>query len=211
MANFVNIHTHTPRKAGVEIGNFRLGIDGESPQIPFSAGVHPWDCEVATEQFDSLLSALKTAPCVAIGEIGLDKVCGVDFELQKSAFEAQLAIAEERNLPVVIHCVRATNECITTLRSHKLQGVIFHGFIGSMEMAKSIVSKGYYISFGATALASPKTLGALAEIPLERLFLETDTATTPIEELYNKVAQIRNIDTEILKEIIITNYNRLFR
>lgn len=210
MANFIDIHAHNPRNEGIEIGNFRLGIDSKQPEIPFSAGIHPWDCEVVSAKFDNLLSALKTSPCIAIGEIGLDKACGVDFELQKRCFEAQLSIAEKRELPVVIHCVRAINECLATLQKHKLKSVVFHGFIGSAEMAKSIVSKGYYISFGYPTLASPKTFAALAEVPLERLFLESDTSSTPIEELYNKVAQRRSIDTEILQEIIENNYNTIF-
>lgn len=211
MANFVDIHTHNPRNEGMEIGNFRLGIDHKQPQTPFSAGVHPWDCEVLSEKFGDLLAVLSTTPCVAIGEIGLDKVCGVDFEVQKRCFEAQLSIAQERGLPVVIHCVRATNECLAILQNYNLKGVVFHGFVGSTQMAKCIITKGYYISFGHTALASPKTLTALADVPLERVFLESDTSSTPIEELYNAVARIKNIDTKTLTEIIANNYNTLFR
>lgn len=211
MVNFVNIHTHNPQNSGLEIGNFRLGADSARPESPFSAGIHPWDCGMPEEQFGGLISALRNIPCVAIGEIGLDKVCDVDWGLQKQRFQAQLIIAGERQLPVVIHCVRAFQECLTMLEKQALRGVVFHGFIGSAEVAKSIISKGYYLSFGTTAFASPKTLSALKVVPLERVFLETDTATTPIEELYTKVAQLRGIEISELKKIIIDNFNTIFR
>ena len=58
---------------------------------------------------------------------------------------------------------------------------------------------------------SPKTMEALREVPLDRLFLESDTADRPIEELYRRVAKEKNIDVEILKKIISDNYTKLFR
>lgn len=210
MANFVNIHTHKPTYKGVEIGNFRLGTDTTTPEIPFSAGIHPWDSEAVAGRLDELLHTLKNTSCVAIGEIGLDKACKVDFEVQKRVFEAQLAIANERNLPVVVHCVRAASECLALLVKHKIQRAVFHGFIGSAEVAKNIISKGYYISFGATTIASPKTVNALGIMPHGRVFLESDTSDMPIEELYDRVAQIIQTDIEKLKAIIDINHNTFF-
>lgn len=211
MVSFVDIHTHNPHCDTERIANFRLGVDTIAPTTPFSAGIHPWDAEVVTKQRDRLLAQLADCECVAIGEVGLDKACKVPLGVQRELFEAQLTIAAERNLPVIVHCVRATSECLTLLAKHNIQKALFHGFIGSVEVAKEILSKGYFISYGFGAIRSPKTIEALRHTPLDHLFLESDTAPHPIGELYAAATEIKGIDIELLKDTIKDNYTTFFR
>lgn len=211
MASFVDIHTHNTPCDTERIANFRLGVDAIAPTAPFSAGIHPWDAEVVTKQRDRLLAQLADCECIAIGEVGLDKACKAPFEVQAKLFEAQLVIAAERNLPVIVHCVRATAECLALLAKHNIQKALFHGFIGSVEVAKEILGRGYFISYGFGALRSPKTIEALRHTPLSRLFLESDTAPHPIGELYTAIAKIKGINIELLKETIKDNYTTFFR
>lgn len=212
MANFIDIHTHHTPKNGQGVVNFRVGKESFSPLSPlspFSAGIHPWDSAEVDEHFEELEKVLRNPLCVALGEVGLDKACGVDWGTQIDALTRQLPFAQHR--PVIVHCVRAQGEMVEILQQHKeLQSVIFHGFIGSKEQATELTKRGYYISFGFGALASPRTIEALRNCPSESLFLETDTSPRSIEELYGLVAEIRGIEIERLKEIIDNNFNRVF-
>jgi TatD DNase family protein len=206
----VDIHTHNPLKQSLGVLNFRLGIEDKPSSGPFSAGIHPWDAMSCFCHLDELLNQLHKECCVAIGEIGLDKACSVPLALQSEVFVRQLEVAEKRSLPVIIHCVRAYTEVEQILKGVALRGVIFHGFIGSSLLCRQLTKQGYYISFGFNALRSPKTIEALRSCPLNRLFLETDTTTKDIDDLYTEVAKLKDIDIEELTENIYNNYTKLF-
>ena len=212
MTTFVDIHTHNTLKFNLGVRNYRLGADPNPPQKPFSAGIHPWDAEAATGHLTTLLDLLRATPCVAIGEIGLDKACQVSWEAQITVFDKQLQIAAERGLPVIIHSVRAQAEILASLAHYPtLSAAIFHGFVGSPEQLQELVSRGYFISFGFSALRSPKTIRAIAACPDENIFLESDTEEQNIASLYAAVAEIRGTTIEHLLEEITNNYNRIFR
>lgn len=185
----INIHTHRPTSA-----------------VTISAvGLHPWQAEGGT--FPSREAVVAAD---AVGEIGLDKVCGIDFESQCRVFEEQLCLAEEQQKAVVLHCVKAFEEVMTMLDKHTLRAVIFHGFIGSKEQAERAVKKGYYLSFGARTESSTKTIEALRVTPLDRLFVETDEAEVTIEAMYQTIARLRDIEVEELKRATAANYKRIF-
>lgn len=186
---WIDIHTHRPTRA----------------TTIRTVGVHPW--QVATA---SLPTADEIDSADAVGEIGLDRACAVPFELQKQRFIEQLALAEEHQKPVVLHVVRAFEEVMQCLAARRLPAVIFHGFIGSLPQAARALQRGYYLSFGLRSLRSPKSLEVLQQMPLDRLFIETDKAETAIEALYTEVAVRRNIPLEELQEAICKNYQRIF-
>ncbi len=185
----IDIHTHRPTEA-VTIR---------------TVGVHPWH---AAECSLPSVEAIEAAD--AVGEIGLDKACGVDFEMQRALFVKQLELAERFEKPVVLHCVRAFEEVMTLLERYTLRAVLFHSFIGSREQAARAVKKGYYLSFGARTEGSNKTIEALRETPLERLFVETDETDTTIEAMYLTIARLRGTEVEELEEATAENYKRIF-
>ena len=97
------------------------------------------------------------------------------------------------------------------LKKHRLQGVVFHGFIGSTEQAERATSQGYYLSFGNRSLRSPRTREVIATIKIENFFCETDDRTDiSIEKIYEEVAALRGISQEELSSEIEKNYIRLF-
>lgn len=184
----IDIHTHRPTSA-----------------VTITAvGLHPWQAAMGV-----IPSEAEILSADAVGEIGLDKACGVDFEQQTAVFEAQLRLAEQHQKPVVLHCVRAFEEVMNALEKFALRTVIFHGFIGSREQAERAVKKGYYLSFGARTERSKKTIEALRATPLDRLFVETDEAETPIEEIYALVARLRGVEVEALATEVSQNYERI--
>ena len=190
MSRYIDIHTHHFTARHTELR---------------AAGIHPWDAENATidESF--------FADAQAVGEIGLDYACEVSREVQEAIFRAQLSIAEQMKLPVVLHCVRAFAPTLAILKEYRLRGVIFHGFIGSKEQALEAVKRDYFLSFGERTFRSPKTIEALCSTPLENLFLETDESPIPIEDIYAKATQIRGEDLEDIINGITNNYNKLFQ
>lgn len=191
MLPYVNIHTHRPTGRGIELR---------------TTGVHPWDAgRVPVESILPLPASVQ-----AIGETGLDSARGPGREVQTATFRTQLALAREKHLPVVLHCVKAFEAVMRELMACEPPAVIFHGFIGSPEQARQAVARGYYLSFGERTFASPKTLAALREVPLSHLFLETDDTLLPIEEIYARAAAARGVAVEELQRTTIENYERIF-
>ena len=172
-----------------------------------TVGIHPWQASLG-----SLTEVELHAPSAdAIGEIGLDYACATPHDVQMRIFKAQLAIAERFEKPVVLHCVRAFEDAIKEVKKHHLKAVIFHGFIGSKEQAQRAVAQGYYLSFGERTFHSPKTIEALRSTPLSHLFIETDESSTPIEEIYAKIAELRDINIEELTQATEENFRRVIK
>lgn len=198
MLPYVNIHTHRPTGRGIELR---------------TAGVHPWEAgNNAAEAIGRLAERLcggASDAIQAIGETGLDFACAVPREAQFNALRAQLALARQAGMPVVLHCVRAFEPLMRELAECEPRAVIFHGFIGSPEQARQALRRGYYLSFGERAFASPKTLRALREVPLGQLFFETDDEVT-IGEIYDRAAAVLGLPEEVLQRATLENYERLF-
>ena len=171
-----------------------------------TVGIHPWHAN-----FGDLAEVERLAHTTdAIGEIGLDYACEVSREKQTTIFRAQLALAERVEKPVVLHCVRAFEDVMKEIKNYRLKAVIFHGFIGSAEQAQQAVNQGYYLSFGERIFRSPKSIEALRSTPLSHLFVETDESPTPIEEIYAKIAELRDIKVDELHKATEENFKRIF-
>ena len=189
MAKLVDIHTHNPR----------VGV-----LSPTMAGIHPWDAERELPMPDF-------SACDIVGETGLDYSANASKEAQQELFLKQLNIAEKLEKPVVLHVVKSFEDVMLALKQYRLQGVVFHGFIGSKEQAERATSQGYYLSFGDRSLRSPRTREVIAMIKIENLFCETDDRTDmSIEEIYAEVAKLRGTTIGDLASEMEKNYIRLF-
>jgi hydrolase, tatD family len=113
---------------------------------------------------------------IAIGEIGLDyHYENTNKEKQKELFVEQIKLAEEFNLPIVIHTRDATKDTIETLKSFNVKGII-HCFSGSIETAKEYINMGFYLGIGGVVtFKNSKLKDVLKEIGLEHVVLETDS------------------------------------
>lgn len=148
-----------------------------------AVGIHPHDAkDVAAQTMTELKELARSEKVVAIGETGLD--FHYDFsprQDQRRVFEAQLEIARELNLPVIIHCREAFDETIDILEQFigvkgRLKGVVFHCFSGSAQQARIVLDHGFNISFTGvvTFKNAEKTRQAAKIVPPDRLMLETD-------------------------------------
>jgi TatD DNase family protein len=203
----INIHTHRRTGEGIEMVSV-AALSGEMPLPPYSVGIHPW--QVGNIDIEVALQQVATVSASAIGEVGLDYAVADGSELQAEVFRAQLVIAVERNLPVVLHSVRAFEPVMNMLADYTLPAVIFHGFVGSHEQAEVAVAKGYYLSFGERSFRSPKTTLAMRSVPQEQMFLETDESSLSIAEIYRLSAEVLEVGIEELKLQILSNYTKIF-
>ena len=143
----------------------------------FAAGFHPENLEGAgLEDLKQIRELAADKKCLAIGEIGLDyHWMSSTKEVQKAFFEKQLELANELDMPVVVHDREAHGDTMELLKKHKPKGVM-HCFSGSAEMAREVVKLGMFIGLNGvvTFKNARKSLEVVKEIPLERLVLETD-------------------------------------
>ncbi len=145
-----------------------------------AVGLHPHDAKLLNARLlDELKETAAHPAVVAIGETGLDfhyNLSSPDDQLR--ALVAQLEIAADLDLPVIIHCRDAFDQVLDALDKHRhpRTKVVFHCFSGSPEQARLLVDKGFYISFTGiiTFKNAQKTRQAAVAVPAERLMLETD-------------------------------------
>lgn len=203
----INLHTHISTGRTIELVNRTFEVKHEGI---FSIGVHPWNCETYPNVKLELDYLSSEKQCLAIGEIGLDKLKGPDIEAQKNVFIAQLKLAEDKNLPVIIHCVRAWNELKAIKKEvNPSQQWIFHGFTKSGILSE-VLNEKIMISIGAAILSNKKLQESISMIPNDRLFLETDDQDVPIEMIYEKVSELKKLTLQELEACIEHNFKRVF-
>lgn len=154
----------------------------DSRVIPF-LGIHPWFCEtVAAGWQQRLRKQLCSCPHEAgIGETGLDRSRSTDVQSQQKLFEAHLEIAADLGLPVAVHCVRAWEALLNSIKhcttGRMVPKLMVHAYNGSKETMHRLVELGCFISY-STAIANPrntKIREAFLQTPISALLLETDS------------------------------------
>lgn len=173
-----------------------------------AVGIHPWylSADDLSLQLQWLDSMSKDERVIAIGEAGLDFRCATPHDLQLKAFLHTVHFSEEKRLPLIIHCVKATSDLISIKKTlSPSQPWIIHGFRGKPELAKSLLHHGFYLSFGERFNEE-----TVRQTPSDRLFLETDESNVPIDTIYNKVAVTRGMSIQELQNQILNNIRTVF-
>ena len=208
-----DIHTHKiPRMADRAILNVSPSEFAPQEGGLYSVGIHPWQVgklmmQGRLQEEKELLAGIVRHPqVVAVGEAGLDKLAEASPERQSEVFQYQAGLAEEVQKPLIIHLVRATEELLKVKREVRpVMPWVIHGFRGKESVARELLKHGFFLSFGEKFQEA-----ALSVTPLERLLLETDESTLPIEILYARVAALRGISEAVLREEMEKNVKRLF-
>ncbi|MBV4430349.1 TatD family hydrolase [Clostridium tyrobutyricum] len=214
---------------GASIEGSRASVELSKKHDIFYAavGIHPEYADKFSENTVTELKNLSRMPKVrAIGEIGLDYYYKENppRDIQKKAFTRQMELAEELNLPVIIHDRDAHGDTLEIIKQfNSVKGEI-HCFSGSVEFARECVKLGYYIGFTGvvTFKNAKKVVDVAKEVPLDRILVETDCpymAPTPfrgnrnrseyIKFIIEKIAEIRQISAEELSSITIANNKKL--
>jgi TatD DNase family protein len=194
-------------------------------------GVHPHDARLFDDEAEQrILNLIKQSTrVIAWGEIGLDfHYDNSPRDVQMSAFSRQLRLARAASLPVIIHTREAEKETIEVLRSEwqgsNLPGIM-HCFSGSLDLATQAVALGMFISFSGiiTFTKADDLRHVAAEMPLERLLIETDCPyLSPVPyrgkrnepayvvEVAKCLADLRGVSKEEMGQITSGNFGRLF-
>lgn len=200
------------------------------PFMYCALGIHPSDSAPLTDGLlDGIREKLRDPRVVAVGEIGLDYYWDTpDREIQKHWFEAQLEMARQADLPVVIHSRDAARDTLQIMKEHRAGeiGGVVHCFSYSLEMAREFVEMGFFIGIGGvvTFKNAKKLKEVAAQIPLDHIVLETDSpylAPVPFRGKRNSslnlpyiaeaVAQLKGIETAEVVARTEQNARRLYR
>lgn len=210
---YIDIHTHSSLKEEGVLKIQNIYLDGDVlAQSYFSVGLHPWDIgKKELNVIAELNKVLGNRNLLAIGEIGLDKNIDVSISDQLVYLKEQLIVSEQNDLPVLLHVVRSFNEIIE-LKAKYSKPWIIHGFNKKAELAKQLIGKGFYLSFGASVMhENSNSVDVLRSIDISKVFIETDDQEDyGIKEIYKKVSEIKKITLEELKEQIELNFKRVF-
>jgi TatD DNase family protein len=215
---YIDIHTHTYYQDPETVLVLNVFPEEQDKlELPsfFSVGLHPWHVQVDTweTRVGMVQHAVELNRVLAVGEAGLDKVVGNSYNLQQQAFAAQVVIAEKQKKPLIIHCVRSYSE-ILAHRKKSDQSVpwIFHWFNADEQVAKELIRKNCYLSFGHMLFREQsKACRVFNTIPTDRIFLETDDAGYGIREIYARAAGLGNITVTDLMSRILDNFSRCFQ
>lgn len=194
-----------------------------------AVGAHPDHAdEVCDDMLDALRDLCRATPKIkAIGEIGLDyHYEDVPRDIQQKAFRMQMALAQELDMPVIVHERDAHEDGMRIVSEFPKVTGVFHCYSGSLEMARWLVERGWSIGFTGvlTFKNARKALDVAANIPLDRIVLETDCpymAPTPFRgsrcdptmliKMAEKLSELRDIPLEEIQKITFDNGNRLYR
>ena len=202
----LDIHHHFLTKKGI----YNLDFGEDVPQIPFSVGLHPKDLDENTERYlDRVRDVSKNPLCWAVGECGLDSLVSIPISEQERVFEAQILWANEVYKPVIVHCVRRFSELLRFSKIAKTP-IIVHGFNKKKNIADELLKKGFYLSLGKLLLYNGNLQQLAKDLPLNRVFLETDVWEGEVSQIYDKLARLRNISIEVLQEQIKKNIKEVF-
>lgn len=199
----VNVAT-TPDNAPICIEQARRW-----PGMYAAVGIHPCDCQLYADPVAELerlrpwLDHAKEHKIVALGEIGLDyHYPDTDRDKQRAVFIAQLEMAAEYDLPVILHSRDATGECVDLIRQYPTVRGVFHAYGGSVETANELIEHGWYLGLGGviTFPSAKRIRRVAAALPLERILLETDcpyTAPEPYRGTRNHSGLVRRTAEEL--------------
>ena len=198
------------------------------PHVYAAVGIHPENCGGCTDDDLAALRPLAQQPkVVAIGEIGLDYYWEENppREFQQQVFRRQLALARELQLPVIVHDREAHADTLSIVREFPDVTGVFHCFSGSVEMARELLRRGWYLGFDGpiTYKNAVKALDVIAACPTDRMLLETDSPyLSPVPNrgkrndsrnlpyIAARIAEIKSMTTEEVAEVTLQNGKQLF-
>ncbi len=220
MTKFLNFHTHHLLQHSNEKRVYNLLIQHidsfeKLKNSWVSVGIHPWyaDAENWRQQLQKVEELAPNENVLAIGECGLDRMISMPLDKQLFIFNEQVKLAEKLRKPVIIHCVRAFSELLQWKKQRKpTVPLIVHGFNNKPEIAQQLLTHHFYFSFGTALLQlNSNASKVIKTLPPEKIFLENDDRSIPIEIIYEAAATQLQITISELKNQIWANFAAVFQ
>ena len=205
------------------------GLSQRYDYIYSAVGSHPDAAdEVNDEVLDAYRAMCRENPKIrAVGEIGLDyHYEDIPRDIQQRAFRAQMELARELNLPVIVHEREAHQDGMRIVTEFPQVTGVFHCFSGSAEMAKWLADRGWYVGFTGvlTFKNARKAVESVAAVPMDRILCETDSpymAPEPVRGtrcdssllpyILAKMAEIKGVAPQEMADATCENAKRVFR
>jgi TatD DNase family protein len=207
-----------------------IKLSEQYPDLIYPAlGIHPWNVNVLKEDelqetIKFILETSKKRRLAAIGEIGLDYKYETIWENQMLVFDKMLHLAEQLNLPVIIHSRGTTDKIVEMLPSYNLKRVLLHWFSHPMDVLGKAIDQGYYITEGPPVVYSNGIREVVKQTPLTNLLTETDGPVTYWKKPFNgqltkpsyistvlgAVAEIKNMQVSDVAEQVAKNFEAFF-
>ena len=199
------------------------------PDIIYPAlGIHPWNVNVLKEnELQEIIDFIQKQKGIvkAIGEIGLDYKYETLWDAQIMVFDKMLRLAEELDLPVIIHSRGTTDKVVEMLPSYDLKKVLLHWFSHPIEALSKALDNGYFITEGPPITYSKGIREVVEKTPLTNLMTETDGPVTYWKQPYNgqmtkpsylrnvveAIAEIKKTSVENVTEQIASNFQDFFK
>jgi TatD DNase family protein len=207
-----------------------VDIANSTDNLYAMTGIFPSEAKTYSEEVEQNLIVIikNNKKVVAIGEVGLDYYWDKSFvEEQKKVFIKQIKLANDFQLPIVVHDREAHKDCFDILKEYNTSSkVLFHCFSGSVEFMKECTKQGWYIALGGvvTFKNAIKMKEVAKEVPVDKLVLETDApylTPVPFRGKTNKpayvryvaeeISKLRNVELDELIDITTENAERFFQ
>lgn len=221
---------HAILTIGFDLETSRGAIDlaERHENVYATVGIHPHDAKNLTDETLQILRNLVNHPkVIALGEMGLDYYRDLSPRpIQKTAFEQQLDLAEELNLPIVIHNREAYHDILPILETRRGKvGGVMHCFSGNVEIMQQSLDLGFYIGIGGpvTYRKSDALQEIARKIPADRLLVETDcpwlapqfrrgkrNEPAYVRAIAERIAELRDVSLEEIGETTTRNFTELF-
>ena len=214
---------------GVEPSTFEriYNLSNKYDMLYAAIGVHPSEYKSYSNETEEIIyEYCKKDKVIAIGEIGLDYHFEPETKQEQiKLLNSQLKIAQDVQLPVLIHDREAHEDCFDIIKDYKLKDVVFHCFSGDSTFAKKCIDSGFYIAIGGvvTFKNALNLKEAVRIAPIDRILLETDApylAPVPFRGKLNspkylnyiakEIADLKGLELNYVKEITTQNAKRIF-
>ena len=219
---------------GVDLAANRIGLEIKkrcaAPKVFLAFGIHPGN--IIPEQIDATMAFAREhrRDLVAIGEIGLDhwyprvKESEEKKDEQRRVFQLQLELAQELDLPVIVHSRGAWKDCLAMVQAVGIHKAVFHWYSGPADVLKDILANGYFISATPALCYSLPLQEAIKTAPIEQTLIETDTPVVyrlnaqksfkagpkDVFLTLEAYAQIKGVDKEKTAMILNNNAKQFF-
>ncbi len=216
--------------AGTTVESSRrcVQLAGEFSELYAGVGIHPMDLTIPVDErvYEQLRGlAISVDKVIVISEIGLDFMENMpDRAMQYQAFREQIRLARELRLPIVFHSREAHEEVLRVLREERAYevGGTMHYFQGDLDTARAAIDLGFYISLAKPLLRLPQLQAVAAELSLEHIVLETDSAPQPfkskrdrwteprhLQDISEKLAELRGTEVDHIRQTTTENFFRM--
>lgn len=239
MVSYIDIHCHIDFYENPEQyikDNVIININGINPDanrkilklsekydnVKASLGLYPSEAlELTDEEIDKEIDFIRKNKPTAIGEVGMDFKEAEEKEKQEKNFRKFIRLSKELDIPIIVHSRKAERRTIEILEEEKAKKVIMHCFSGRSKYYKRIEDNGWYFTVPTIVRHAEQFQNLVYKVALSRLFCETDSPymhpfkgsnnePVLVQEAYKKIAEIKGIELEEVKNAIFMNYQNLF-